>query len=55
MISRADLSRRAPAMSPYSEAMSLTVQTLELTAAQERAARRINSAMAFAPRLKVGG
>ena len=35
--------------------MSLTVQTLELTSAQEKAARRINAGLALAPRLKTDG
>lgn len=35
--------------------MSLTVQTLALTPAQERAARRINKGLALAPRLKTDG
>jgi acetyl esterase/lipase len=35
--------------------MSLTVQTLELTPAQETAARRINKGLALAPRLKIDG
>lgn len=35
--------------------MSLTVETLELTAAQERSARRINRGLALAPRLKTSG
>lgn len=35
--------------------MSLTIQTLELAPVQERAARRINAALALAPRLKTDG
>ena len=35
--------------------MSLTVQALELTPAQEKAARRINAALALAPRLRADG
>lgn len=35
--------------------MPLTVQTLELTSAQEKAARRINAGLALAPRLKTDG
>jgi acetyl esterase/lipase len=35
--------------------MSLTVQTLELTPAEEKAARRINAALALAPRLRTDG
>lgn len=35
--------------------MSLTVHALELTPAQEKAARRINAALALAPRLKTDG
>ena len=35
--------------------MSLTVHSLELTPAQARAARRINAALALAPRLKTDG
>jgi acetyl esterase/lipase len=35
--------------------MSLTVQTLELTSTQEKAARRINAGLVLAPRLKTDG